>query len=230
MHVRPRSGPMTTASDLFRKGIINLSLDLGDPVIKQLCLYLAELQKWNKRINLVAKAPEKVLIESHFLDSLTLVPLVANCPPPGLMDIGSGAGFPGMVLKIACPKLKVTLVEPRQKRVSFLRQVVRTLGLQEIEVIETRLEKDNKKLVKWCNSTPMMISRAFTSISQFLDLAEPFCTNGGQVIFMKGRKAEEEITEWQKLPASSPFQLTKTIETALPFTYTPRKLLVFTKG
>jgi 16S rRNA (guanine527-N7)-methyltransferase len=220
---------MTTANDLFRKGTRNLSLDLGDPAIEQLCLYLAELQKWNRRINLVAKAPEEVLIESHFLDSLTLVPLVTNCPPPGLMDIGSGAGFPGLVLKITCPKLKVTLVEPRQKRASFLRQSIRILGLQEIEVLETRLEKNNAELTNWCNSTPIMTSRAFSAINSFLDLAEPFCAPGGKVICMKGKKAGEEVAEWRKLSTTSPFQLSRTIETALPFTGTPRKLLVFTK-
>ena len=221
---------MTTASDLLREGTDDLSLDLSDHVIEQLCRYLAELQKWNIRINLVAKAPEEVLIESHFLDSLTLLPLLKNCPPPGLMDVGSGAGFPGLVLKIACPELKVTLIEPRKKRVSFLRQVVRSLALQEITILETRLEKDNDELAGWRNSTPMITSRAFTSINLFLDLASPFCAPGGKVICMKGRKADEEIDEWQKLSIGSPFKLTETIETALPFTDTPRKLLLFTKG
>jgi 16S rRNA (guanine527-N7)-methyltransferase len=221
---------MTTASNLFREGVIALSLDLKEQVIEQLCQYLAELQKWNNRINLVAKAPEEVLIESHFLDSLTLIPLVKNCPPPGLMDVGSGAGFPGGVVKIACPELKVTLLEPRKKRVSFLRQVIRSLGLKEIEVLETRLEKDNNELAEWRSSTPLMTSRAFTSINQFLDLAGPYCAPRGRVICMKGRKADEEIAEWQQLSADSPFQLSETIETALPFSDTPRKLLLFTKG
>ena len=86
----------------------------------------------------MAKAEEKVLIESHFLDSLTMLPLVKDCPPPGLMDVGSGAGFPGLALKIVCPDLLVTLVEPRQKRTSFLRNVIRILGLEKIVVLETR--------------------------------------------------------------------------------------------
>lgn len=221
---------MTTASDLLRQGARNLSLDLSDHVIDQLCRYLTELQKWNKRINLVAKAPEEILIENHFLDSLTLLPLVKSCPKPGLMDVGSGAGFPGLVLKIACPELQVTLVEPRKKRVSFLRQVIRSLGLQEIAVLETRLEQDNDELAEWLNSTPIMTSRAFTSINLFLDLASPYCAPGGKVICMKGRKANEEITEWKELSPDNPFKMTETIEISLPITGTPRKLLVFTKG
>jgi 16S rRNA (guanine527-N7)-methyltransferase len=219
-----------TANKLFHRGLSRLGLDLSDLVINRLCIYLAELQKWNKRFNLVSDAPQETLIETHFLDSLTLLPLVQNCPPPGLMDVGSGAGFPGLVLKIACPDLAVTLLEPRQKRTSFMRQVIRTLGLKGVSVLETRLEKDNDQLSEWQNATPILTSRAFASINLFLDLAEPFCAPGGKVICMKGRKAAAEVAEWQKLSAASPFKLSETIETALPFTDIPRKLLVFTKG
>ncbi len=219
-----------TANKLFQRGLSRLDLDLSGPAIALLCDYLAELQKWNKRINLVADAPLETLIETHFLDSLTLLPLVKNCPPPGLMDVGSGAGFPGLVLKIACPDLQVTLLEPRQKRTAFMRQVIRTLGLKGVSVLETRLEKDNEQLRAWQNATPILTSRAFASINLFLDLAEPFCAPGGKVICMKGRKAAAEVAEWQQISAASPFKLTETIETALPFTDIPRKLLVFTKG
>ena len=197
--------------------------------VAQLCLYLAELQKWNRSINLVAKAKEEILIETHFLDSLTLMPLVRNVPPPGLMDIGSGAGFPGLALKIACPDLQVTLVEPRQKRTSFLRQVIRSLDLQGIVVLETRLEETSRELTVWRNSVPLLTSRAFASVKKFLELATPFCAPGGQVICMKGPRADAELAEWQKESPDSPFRLTEAIETTLPFSGTPRKLLVFTK-
>lgn len=219
-----------TANKLFLRGLSRLELDISAQAIDQLCTYLAELQKWNKRINLVANTPLEILIETHFLDSLTLLPLVQNCPPPGLMDVGSGGGFPGLVLKIACPELTVTLVEPRQKRTSFMRQVIRTLGLKGVEVLETRLEKGNDQLRQWQNATPIITSRAFAAINLFLDLAAPFCAPGGKVICMKGRKAATEIAEWQRLSTASPFTLSETIDTALPFTNIPRKLLVFTKG
>jgi 16S rRNA (guanine527-N7)-methyltransferase len=219
-----------TANELFHRGLSRLGLDLSDSVIDQLCTYLAELQKWNKRINLVGAAPQETMVETHFLDSLTLLPLVQDCPPPGLMDVGSGAGFPGLVLKIACPDLRVTLLEPRQKRTSFMRQVIRTLGLKGVSVLETRLEKDNDQLSQWRNATPILTSRAFASINLFLDLAEPYCAPSGKVICMKGPKAAAEVAEWQKLSTASPFKLTETIETALPFTDIPRQLLVFSKG
>ena len=228
MPVLPRSEPMT-ANDLFLRGLTALGLAFKDHQAEQLHRYLVELQKWNRRINLVAKAEEKTLIETHFLDSLTLVTLVNKCPPPGLMDVGSGAGFPGVVLKIACPDLMVTLVEPRQKRTSFLRHIVRSLDLQEVRVLETRLEKDNEQLLDLKEATPIITSRAFASIKKFLELAEPFCATAGKVICMKGPKADEELAEWRKESPNSPFRLSDTIKTALPFSGTPRKLLVFTR-
>jgi len=229
MPARRRSGPMS-ANELFRRGLAGLGLDLPDRQIDRLGTYLAELQKWNKRINLVAKAPLETVIESHFLDSLTLLPLVRKCSEPGLMDVGSGAGFPGLVLKIVCPDLPVILIEPRGKRCSFMRQVIRSLKLKEVSVLETRLERDNPVLSDLQNSMPIITSRAFGSVNLFLELAAPFCANGGRVICMKGRKAAVEIAEWQRLSPFSPFRLTETVDTILPFSGAPRKLLVFSKN
>lgn len=219
-----------TPNELFRQGLTTLGLDLDDRAIDRLGRYLDELQKWNKRINLVAAAPQKTLIESHFLDSLTLLPLLGGCPLPGLLDVGSGAGFPGLVLKIARPDLQVTLVEPRQKRTSFLRQVIRILDLQGINVLETRLEEGNAALAGWRNDAPLVTSRAFASIRLFLETAAPFTATGGRVICMKGPRAAAELAEWHEHSADSPFRLAETIKTALPFSGTPRQLLVFVKG
>jgi len=218
-----------SANKLFCRGLSRLGLTLPDRTIAQLCLYLAELQKWNKKINMVGHATLETLIESHFLDSLTMLPLARNCPEPGLMDVGSGAGFPGLVLKIACPDLAVTLIEPRRKRTVFMRQIIRSLRLEKVSVLETRLERDNPTLTDFQNAMPIITSRAFTSVNRFLELAEPFCAPNGKVICMKGRKADEEIAEWRKLSTTSPFRLSDTIVTALPFSDIPRKLLVFTK-
>jgi len=213
----------------LQTGVNGLGLSLSQPQLDQLAAYFQELKKWNQRFNLVAQADDRQLVETHFLDSLTLLPLLDPCPPPGLVDVGSGAGFPGLVLKIARPDLLVTLVEPRQKRTAFLRQVVRSLGLQDIQVREARLEKDASEFAAWRGTIPLFTSRAFTAIGEFLDLCTPFATPGGRVICMKGRKAEEELAEWREKFPGSPFSLTNTRSTTLPFSGTPRKLLVFTR-
>ena len=104
-------------------------------------LYFAELRKWMRRINLVAReTTTEQLLELHFLDSLTLAPLVAHHPNLHLLDIGSGAGFPGLVLAAVLPEARFTLIEPRQKRAVFLRHVARRLGLSYVQVVEERVE------------------------------------------------------------------------------------------
>jgi len=228
MPARQRSAPMAMLEQ-FREGLAGLGLSLAPAQIAQLDIYFQELKKWNRRFNLVGQADDRQLLETHFLDSLTLLPLLDSCPEPGLVDVGSGAGFPGLVLKIARPDLLVTLVEPRQKRTAFLRQVIRALGLQGVTVRESRLEKAAPEFAGWQETIPIFTSRAFTSIGDFLDLCAPFSAPDGRVICMKGRKAEEELAEWRDLHPASPFILSRTVTTALPFSGSPRKLLVFTK-
>ncbi len=219
-----------TSGESLRLGLTKLGLSLSPGQLDQLGRYLAELRKWNRRINLVAEAPDEQVIDSHFLDSLTLLPLLDPCPEPGLVDVGSGAGFPGLVVKIARPDLAVTLVEPRQKRTAFLRQVIRILGLRNIRVAESRLEKGSEEFASWRRTVPLFTSRALTAIAPFLELCEGYSAPGGRVICMKGRQAPAEIAAWQSHKPAAPYRLTKTLTTALPFSGTPRTLLVFTRS
>jgi len=219
-----------TCDTILREGLSRLNLTLDDTALADLCRYQAELAKWSQKMNLIAKAPLAEVIETHFLDSLTLLPVLDELPPAGpLLDIGSGAGFPGLALKIARPSLAVTLVEPRQKRVSFLRHVVRTVGLSGIEVIAERIEPGQATLQGETGSFPIITSRAFTAIAGFLECTAALNPSSGTVICMKGRRAPEELAEWQALAPASPYSLTSTIETALPFSGIPRRLLLFTK-
>lgn len=219
-----------TCDTILREGLARLRLVLDDAAVADLCRYQAELAKWSRKMNLVAKAPLAETIETHFLDSLTLLPVLEELPIAGpLLDIGSGAGFPGLALKIARPGLTITLVEPRQKRVSFLRHVIRTLGLTTIEVIDERIEPGQATLRGMIRTFPVITSRAFTAIAGFLDCCAALSPPGGVVICMKGRRAPEEIAEWQTRAPHSPYTLTATFETALPFSQVPRCLLLFTK-
>ncbi len=210
-------------------GANSLGIRLDETVIDRLCLYFAELLKWNSKMNLVAKASDRQIIETHFLDSLTLLPLLDGFPvPPALLDVGSGAGFPGLVLKTARPRLPVTLVEPRAKRVSFLKHMVRTLGLHGISVLATRLEKGICTLAGSPRQFQVITSRAFTDIAQLLELAAPFSPAGGKVICMKGPKAGEEVETWERQP-HSPYTLSGITTCILPFSKATRKLVIFTR-
>ncbi|HET97721.1 MAG TPA: 16S rRNA (guanine(527)-N(7))-methyltransferase RsmG [Desulfurivibrio alkaliphilus] len=218
---------MPSASrQILTDGAHRLGLVLERTALERLLAYHAELRKWNRKINLVAQAPELELLETHFLDSLTLLPLLSPAPtlePLDLLDIGSGAGFPGLVLKCCLPdRLAVTLAEPRQKRVAFLRQVVRTVGLGSgIEVLARRLEPGES------GSWPLITSRAFASITDFLNLCGGLSPPGGRVICMKGPRAEEELALWQRQGQAEFFRLEEVRSLSLPFSGAARHLLVF---
>ena len=121
------------------QGCDALEIVLDAAAVERLFVYFTELLRWSRKINLIAKGtPDAEILEKHFLDSLTLLPLL-DTPDSHLLDVGTGAGFPGLVCKAARPDLTVTLLEPRLKRVSFLRHVIRTLNLTGVEALACRV-------------------------------------------------------------------------------------------
>jgi len=215
------------AGQSLNRGLQALGLDpLDEAGLAQFWLYFSELQRWNRKINLVAKAPDMVVIESHFLDSLTLLPEIGEGP---LLDVGSGAGFPGLALKIARPALAVLLLEPRQKRVGFLRQVIRCLRLEGVAVVEDRLEPGGLAFVDRYGLFPVITSRAFAEIALFLELVAPLSPPGGRVLCMKGPRCDEEIRRWRQQAPASPFTLERSVRFCLPFSGAERNLVVFVK-
>jgi 16S rRNA (guanine527-N7)-methyltransferase len=122
--------------------LMGLKLDDQSEVLIRLSNYFNELKKWNKKVNLVGRQQDdQQILENHFLDSLTLVPLLGKeeMTTEVLLDVGTGAGFPGLVLKAACPLLSVVLVEPRRNRYYFLKHIARTLQLDGVKMINVRL-------------------------------------------------------------------------------------------
>ena len=210
------------------EGLRDLGIEpLPSSTLAQLWRYFTELMRWNRTMNLVAEAPDQGVLENHFLDSLTLLPLLGEGP---LLDVGTGAGFPGLALKIARPELEVTLVEPRQKRVSFLRQVIRTLKLTGITVVADRLEGADQGFVEAHGLFPLITSRALNEIGPFLSLVEAIAPPGGRILCMKGPKADEELAAWRKQSPASPFVQERRIDFTLPFSGAGRTLLIFKKG
>ena len=208
-----------------------MAITLDPQARERLVTYCTELLRWSAKINLVAKAPLREIWETHFLDSLSLLrvlPPLDSAQQP-LLDIGTGAGFPGLALKAAHPELPVILVEPRQKRVSFLRHVIRTLGLKDIEVLCGRLEKTSAEVDGQILAVPLITSRAFTNIGEFLLHTAAVNPAGGRVICMKGPRAEEEINAWRAEQPESPYRLQEIVALTLPFSGKVRNLVIFTK-
>ncbi len=216
----------------FLTGLDRLSIQLTNEQIDHLLLYCRELQKWSKRINLIARNTSAAdIVEKHFLDSLTLLPIIQQYGTEQdrdseitLLDVGTGAGFPGLVLAAVMPELQVTLAEPRQKRVSFLRHIIRTLQLSNVRVADRRIEP-GQSVEKHEDGFTFITSRAVAAIDIFLPLIEGVAT-GDTVVIMMG--AADKGSK-QSSPPGTGWRRIEERKFTLPFSGHPRILSMLRK-
>ena len=198
---------------------------LDEKAIKAFDIYLKELFKWNQKINLTAIRSEKGIVLKHFLDSISVKPYLPE--HPSILDIGSGAGFPGIPLKILQPALQMFLIDSVRKKVDFQRHIIRMLGLRETEAIHGRAQ--DKEIVQNLGGRfDITLSRAFSDLRTFLVLSFPFLKGGGTAMAMKGETDDKEIgllTETKDLP----YRLRNTHQLTLPFGHFKRTILLFEK-
>ena len=209
--------PAADSRDLLVRGGAQLGLAMDAAGVERLLVYLAELMKWSRRVNLIARdTPEAQVVETHFLDSLTLLPFLDGAGEVHLLDVGSGAGFPGLALACVRPDARCTLCEPRQKRVSFLRHVVRTLGLANVEVVADRVEAQASA---WQGRFTHITSRAVAEPAAFLPLVRPLVTPATRVLLMLARA--EGLAGIDRL-VSGPWRVDAERRFVLPFSKAPR--------
>jgi 16S rRNA (guanine527-N7)-methyltransferase len=159
---------------------LSLNADSTSELIaSQLDSYLDLLVKWNGKINLTSEKTPSEILHRHIFDSLQYARVIS--PNENIMDIGSGAGFPGVPLKIVYPRLALTMVESQRKRCSFLESVVLNLALQNTRIVNERAEKISPK-----PRIGVVIMRAVSDLKTCLDLAVPFLVKGGKVALKKG--------------------------------------------
>lgn len=173
--------------ELLNNGLIALGITASEQQIKAFITYLSELNKWNRVYNLTGIKKDEDIIIKHFLDSL----LYLKAMPAGeieVADIGSGAGFPGIPIKIVRPEIKLYLIEPSEKKSAFLRNIIGHLGLKKIEVIEKRVE-DTKGLL----AVDAALTRALFDVKNFVRKASPIVKKGGILILSKGPRVKEEL-------------------------------------
>lgn len=175
----------------FIKELEKLNIMLSSKQLDQLDKYYHLLAEWNKKINLTRIIEEKDVYLKHFYDSLTLSRVINLNEELKLCDIGTGAGFPGLVLKIVFPKLKITLVDSLLKRIKFLDIVINELNLSDIETVHSRAE-DYVKFHK--GEFDVVTCRAVSKLSNLLDYSIPLLNKNGYFIPMKAN-CEDEIKE-----------------------------------
>jgi 16S rRNA (guanine527-N7)-methyltransferase len=179
---------MDPASDEWRcqlaAGAASFGVVLSERQTGRFARFAVELLHWNRRMNLTAITDPLAILSKHFLDSLA--PLALMPPRARLLDIGSGAGFPGIPLKIANPHLDVRLVDASRKRVSFQKHIIRSLGLTGIDAAQCRMEADARAALEPAGFE-VVVSRAFADLPTFVALAWPQLASTGQVVAWRGR-------------------------------------------
>jgi 16S rRNA (guanine527-N7)-methyltransferase len=182
---------MEDALLLLQEGAATLGISLSPQVMSQFVVYLQELQTWNARVNLTGLKSARDIVIKHFLDSLAVLPFLDEAS--SLADLGSGAGFPGLVLKLARPDLQLTLVESRGKKAAFLEYLVALWQLPGVEVIQAFLTP--KLAREWGPRFAMVTSRATFSLERFLELAAPLLLPGGRALALKGPELPRQDIE-----------------------------------
>jgi 16S rRNA (guanine527-N7)-methyltransferase len=168
-------------------GAAALGVALPQGATERLLAHVALIEKWNRVYNLTAVREPARMVAQHLLDSLAVVP---HLRPGRLLDVGSGAGLPGLPIAIACPDRPVTLVEVIGKKAAFLRQAVIELGLANVDVVAERVEA-------WAPPAgyDVVISRAFADIPEFVNVAGRHVAPGGELAAMKGVHPFEELAQ-----------------------------------
>ena len=212
-----------TQNDFITK-VNELGLEVTDEKLDKLNKYYELLVSFNEKINLTAITLKEEVYLKHFYDSLTLVKIIDFNKYNTFCDIGTGAGFPGIVIKIFFPHLKVTLIDALNKRIDFLNVVISELQLKEIETIHSRIEdygKNNRELYD------IVTARAVTNLSNLLEFAIPIVKVNKYFIAMEGSNNElDTILNASKLLN---IKLEDKIEFSLPYEESKRNLIKFVK-
>jgi len=188
--------------DLLIEGLQRMDLKLSDQVIDQLMTYLNLVEKWNRVYNLTAIRERDEMIKLHFLDSLSILNYVEM---EHVLDVGSGAGFPGIVLAITKPELKVTVMDSVNKKTTFMQQVKSELLLTNLNVVNARVEEYQPTTL-----FDGVITRAFSSIQDMLSMTEHTLQKDGVWLAMKSKDVREELEAFEKnqyilIPLEVPF-------------------------
>lgn len=212
----------------FVKDLEKLNVHLSEKQIEQFLTYYEMLVKKNQFVNLTAITEYEDVMKKHFVDSISLIKAYDVKKQTTVIDVGTGAGFPGLALKIAYPELKMTLLDSLNKRIQFLDDVIKELKLTDIKTIHGRAE-DFARPDKLREKFDLCVSRAVANLSTLSEYCLPFVKVGGYFISYKSERISEEIKSAEKAISILGGQVNKQIEFKLPNSDIYRNLFVIQK-
>lgn len=213
---------------ILKDGSKEMNIEITDSQIDQFIKYKDILLEWNQKMNLTAITEEKEVMIKHFLDSLSCIQTKYLKDEGKMIDVGTGAGFPGIPLKIALPNIELTLLDSLKKRIGFLEEVCTELNLSEVEFVHGRAEdfgqdKDYREKYEY------VVSRAVAALNTLVEYCLPFVKVGGYFICQKGPQLIEEIPEAKKAIQVLGGEIIDQIPIDLPFSDRTHHILVIKK-
>jgi 16S rRNA (guanine527-N7)-methyltransferase len=214
------------------EGAGKLGIEFNARQVKQFELYYQELIEWNRKINLTAITDYSSVQVKHFLDSLTITLALpgeeVERPDFNIVDIGTGAGFPGLPLKILFPQPRLVLIEPTTKKTAFLHHLIHKLELENVEVLNSRAE-EAAHLPLYREQFSLVLSRAVALLPILVELTLPFCRIGGRFVAQKKGKLDREIDRAEKAIATLGGKLDQIKKIELDEFYDVRYLVIIDK-
>ena len=204
--------------ELFIKELKKLNIEITEDQLQKLNKFYELLVEWNEKINLTRITKKEDVYLKHFYDSLTITKVINLNEVETLCDIGTGAGFPGVVLKIMYPNLKITLVDALQKRVNYLNEIIKKLDLKDIEALHVRGEDLKEKY-------DVVTSRAVANIEKLLTYTMHLVNKDGVMIAMKGN-IEDELTKEVEDKINRKYKIVEINKFILPIENSNRSLVV----
>lgn len=212
----------------FKQALAELGFNLTPAQEQQFQLYFKLLVEWNEKINLTALTTEADVYEKHFYDSVVLGNYEELDPKGSLCDVGSGAGFPSLPLKIIYPELKVIIVDSLNKRIKVLEDIVAQLGLEDVKLYHARAEEFGQN-PEFREQFDCVTARAVARLNILSELCVPLVKVGGKFIALKAKQGQQELVEAQKALKTLGAKYVEVFHFALPISQETRELYIFEK-
>ncbi|WP_404330605.1 16S rRNA (guanine(527)-N(7))-methyltransferase RsmG [Mesobacillus maritimus] len=214
--------------DQFQKALLEKGITLSDEQMKQYEVYFNTLVEWNEKMNLTAITQKEEVYLKHFYDSVSAAFYFDFNQPLTICDVGAGAGFPSIPLKIAFPGLQVTIVDSLNKRINFLEHLAQELGLENVQFVHDRAETFGRNPAHR-EKYQLVMARAVARLSVLSELCLPLAQIGGTFIAMKGGQAEEELQSGKKALAVLGGKMSSVHSFKLPVEESERNILIVHK-
>ncbi|MCT4584729.1 MAG: 16S rRNA (guanine(527)-N(7))-methyltransferase RsmG [Peptostreptococcaceae bacterium] len=213
---------------ILKEGLDKLNIKYDDDIIDKFKIYKDLLIEWNEKINLTAITEENEVYIKHFLDSISCLLSDKIEENAKVIDVGTGAGFPGLPIKMIRKDIKLTLLDSLNKRINFLKEVCDNIGIDDVEFIHSRAE-DGGKNPDYRQQFDVVVSRAVANLTVLLEYTTPFLKVGGYMVCLKGPSLDEELKDAKKALEVLNMEFVEDKEFQIPFDDRTKRLLILKK-